>query len=400
MNILTISLDPPPPSRRNLRIFEISKKLSEKGHEVHLLSPSYSRPTKTWKYENLFVHEVGSLGLPLRRLTEWIERVNFIIRGIFVARNIIKNYDIKVIHGWNLYCNLIGYFSSKLTNTPLFIDMTDFFTVSAKTVNVPLPSFLFPILQDLEMKKIPSHAKKVFVVSELMKKKLVEFGVNEKNVRVYPDGVEIERFDPDISGEKIREKYNLGDNFTFIFHGGIEYHDGFDILLKSATKLLQRHQNIKILVVGGGREYFEKMKTLSRELKIDDSIIFTGWCKFEEVPEYISASNVGVLPLRSTLTTECITTFKLLEYLSMSKPVIATNLSTISTLIKKGKCGIIVEQDDVESLYAGLEYAYSLDKSSLEKMGENGRKLIEREYKWDDIIEQEIQHYNELSSDS
>ena len=125
---------------------------------------------------------------------------------------------------------------------------------------------------------------------------------------------------------------------------------------------------------------------------MSSAVIFTGWVPHSQVPEYIAAADIGVMPLRSTLQTNCYLSFKLFEYWSMGKPVVVSGVDSISIVARNNESAVVVRPDDVRSLSDALTKALE-DPKSLKYMGENGRKLVETTYNWDRLMGQESNLY-------
>jgi glycosyltransferase involved in cell wall biosynthesis len=73
---------------------------------------------------------------------------------------------------------------------------------------------------------------------------------------------------------------------------------------------------------------------------------------------------------------------KTLEYLAAGKPIIATNIPFHQKIFNISNCGILVESANPEVLADGITSAYKKRKH-LEKIGLEGRKIVERFYTWE-----------------
>ena len=72
------------------------------------------------------------------------------------------------------------------------------------------------------------------------------------------------------------------------------------------------------------------------------------------------------------------------EALLMERPVIATNTGGISEIIEDGRCGFLVEEGDSETIIEKILYLIENEKNA-SRMGQYGRKLMERKFSWNDI---------------
>lgn len=393
MNIALVVEAPfPPVSRANLRLHRLGLALANRGYRTHMVSPSFY-PHSRERGSHSKIHVVQHVGLAAFLYSSFIRIFATLfnaITSVIALVGLHKSTNLHVMHAWHPMAGLAVVLAGRLTRTRVFLDWTDFYSDIVRYES----KWLTPIAQRIE-RFILSNSDRVFTVSEEMKKALVEVGALSNKIYVVPDGVDCEVFNPKVDGSAIRRKYVLGDSPTIIFHGDVKPIDGVDVLVKAFALVVKRLPNAKLLIVGGGREYFRKVVRLTEKLGVNSSVIFTGWVQHEKVPEHIAAADVGVMPLRSTLETNCYLSFKLFEYWAMGKPVVASRVKAISKIIKNDVNGVLVEPEDVESLAEALVVVLS-DRNKAGFMSENGRRLVEEKYNWNTLMEEEARLYKEL----
>jgi glycosyltransferase involved in cell wall biosynthesis len=103
----------------------------------------------------------------------------------------------------------------------------------------------------------------------------------------------------------------------------------FSGLKEVAQSLLEAPAtNIKLMVVGDGDLYAPLLKMVTHG-NAGDKIILTGKVPFDEVPNYLAAADICLLPAYRNEIMMNIVPIKMYEYLAMGKPVIATSLPGI-----------------------------------------------------------------------
>ena len=185
----------------------------------------------------------------------------------------------------------------------------------------------------------------------------------------------------------------MSNSPTLIFHGDVKPIDGVDLLIKALPNVIQKIPNIKLIILGGGGKYYSYLKKLVKQNNLSNSIIWIGWIQHNLVPKYISMADIGVMPLRSSLQTNTYLSFKLFEYWASGKPVIVSKLKAISKIVKHNVNGVIINPENIEELSdAIISLASNPQLSS--NLGNNGRILVEKNFDWDVLMDQESEFYN------
>jgi glycosyltransferase involved in cell wall biosynthesis len=231
-------------------------------------------------------------------------------------------------------------------------------------------------------------ADQVVVVTDSLKNYMVEqYNVSEERVRVFSNGVNVEKFTPK---NKTECKHTLGlrDNKKYIgFVGNLAPWQGVDHLLKAFGLLLHETADCHLLIVGDGAERF-KLEVMAERLNINDYVTFTGFVPYTTVVEYINACEFCVAPLqlqqRNQLTG--VSPLKVFEYLACAKPVVASNLPDMR-FISDHNVGLLCDPANDRSLANHLATLLQLSASELHEMGMRARSLAVNNYSWDVIVD-------------
>lgn len=372
----------PPFSTGNVRMLKLGDAL-KKEFRVHLFVPAETpRSAKVFNHEGIIVHQYpgfgklirSPVGLPLRMLHV------LIAAGSIALTNASER--IHFIHAWNPIGGLTAAVAGALVSSPVFVDYTDVFSDFAKK---ELPLFV-PCLQFIE-EEVSRKSTRLITVSNAMKRTYVERGIDPRKIFVVPDGTDEKLFNPSVDGKGIRKRLGLGGRQVTIFIGDAKYSDGVDILARSFKQVAERKRYAKLLIVGQASNSRE-LRKLARDLNLEDSIVFVEPVKNTEIPQYIAAADVGVMPLRNTLNNNLYFSFKLFEYWATGKPVVVSRVETISTVVKNGKNGLLVEPENERELADALLLVLK-DPVKAKKMGAEGRKLVEKKFNWSSLMTKE-----------
>ena len=371
----------PPVSRANLRMYRLGLALSAKGHNVYVISPNQFLHLQKTVFKNLNAYLYPGFAFFLyRRFLRFFVRVSHIIISVIYLQRLNKRIRFDAIHAWNPIAGLASIIGGKIGRLTMFSDLTDFYSDIARYESI----MLMPLFRYIE-RTLLANSNMVFTVSEEMKEAFTNIYPASNKIKIVPDGVDPKMFDRKGDGNLVRLKYKLGKSPVIIFHGDIKLIDGVDVLVRAFPSVLKKMPDAKLLIVGGDGPLFEGLKDTVKDLKIESSVIFTGWVPYSEVPNYIAASDVGVMPLLSTLLSNCYLSFKLFEYWGMEKPVIVSKVKAISRIAPHGISSLHVIPGDVNDL-SNTIVKVLLDKKLAKLIGRNGRKNVEEIFDWNYLM--------------
>lgn len=185
--------------------------------------------------------------------------------------------------------------------------------------------FLQPIAREIEKKNNASSAK-VLTINEGLKEYSIAMGADPAKTEVLRAGVDFERFSK-ADGEKVRKRYGFSKDDTVLFFMGWLYDfSGLDEVARELAKA--DNDRIKMLVLGKG-ELWDKLNQIRDDEGLGDRLILEGWKPYDEVPNYVAAADICLLPAKRSKIMENIVPIKMYEYMAAGKAVLATGLSGI-----------------------------------------------------------------------
>ena len=146
------------------------------------------------------------------------------------------------------------------------------------------------------------------------------------------------------------EKYRAGDKWrgrrligvsdsdqVVLYMGSFFYFSGLAEVVQEFARL-SPSPNVKLALVGGG-ELDGELRSLVKDLQLDDQVLFTGFVGFDELPDYLAAADVLINPMQKSLVSDTALPNKVIQYLAASRPVVSTNLKG-ATLTFEGYSGL------------------------------------------------------------
>ncbi|MBI4287972.1 MAG: glycosyltransferase family 4 protein [Chloroflexi bacterium] len=138
--------------------------------------------------------------------------------------------------------------------------------------------------------------RKIVVYNALTKVALQErFGLIPGEIEVLPLAVDTDFFRPGVSGEWVREKYDIPrDRPLVLFLGSVGKQKGVHVLIAAVKEALQK-TDLYLMVAGNG-PFLETAKEMSRTMGLDNRVTFTGGVPEEDLPAFLNACDIFVNP--------------------------------------------------------------------------------------------------------
>lgn len=250
------------------------------------------------------------------------------------------------------------------------------------------PSTLKRYRKKLMEEFVLGNVNGLIAITESIKKALLERSISDKKVAVIRDGFDISRFDLSLKKQDALKRLNLPfsvDMPILIYTGHLYPWKGVSTLVNAMPFVVDKIKQIKLLIVGGTpHEYdLQQMKKLASKVQISNSIFFTGYFPPTQIPLYLKASDIAIIPLTDTKIGRYYTSpLKLFEYMGASVPIIASNLDSLAEILEDGKTAVLVEAENPVSLANGILKLLKNPEKAKE-LSENAYRLS-KQYSWDE----------------
>ena len=145
-------------------------------------------------------------------------------------------------------------------------------------------SFLHRFLREVKFKLILKNSKKTILSSQDSKNTLLKFyKTSLSKIQIVPFVSIIDKSDFNTS---ILADFKLIEGQYFLVSNQFHAHKNFEVVLKAFSKL-PKNTKLKLVITGGKSEknanYFNRIQQLSKSLKLEDRIVFTGFISREDV---------------------------------------------------------------------------------------------------------------------
>jgi glycosyltransferase involved in cell wall biosynthesis len=273
--------------------------------------------------------------------------------------------------------SLAGALVARLSGKPLFLEYNGPESFKGRYWNsTPLRGRL-AACEDAAL----AAATRIFVVSEVDRRSLVQRGIEPERIVVNPNGVDAERFALG-GGAEIRTRHGIANDFVIGFLGTFGPWHGAPVLARAFVDVADRLPRAHLFLVGDGPELETTLEIL-RCAGIEARTTVPGQVRPSEVPAYLDACDLLVsphVPLPDGVEFFGSPT-KLFEYMAAGKAIIASRLGQIGDVLAHGKTGWLVRPGDVAGL---AEAIVSLAEAPRvrEELGAQARRQAVDRHSW------------------
>jgi len=357
-------------------IYELSRRLLELAHEVTVITPEFDHMKDRENIDGIEVYRFPSL-------LKFPASIPQNVIHFYVLLKRIKP-DVVNMH-YMLPTGIGAAIVCKTLHTPAVL------SVIGQDIYDPIhPTrrIYYPL-----MKWIMSNVKRITCISSFVMQRAIELGAPPSRTEVVPFGVDVDMFNPQISGKCIREKYGLADEPIVLAVQRLSPRKAVEYLIQAVPHVLEKVPETTFLIVDGGQR-LRRLKDLAEELKVKDRIVFVGSAPRSALPKYYAAADIFVLHSRFEALG-----LVLLEAMSSGKPVVTTRVGGTTDIVEPGKTGFLVEPKNPIELARAITTLLK-NKQLRNKMGDEARKKVTKYFSWESVTHKMLKIYKETTSEA
>jgi glycosyltransferase involved in cell wall biosynthesis len=393
MRIAFVTFEFPPRINGGAGIYAdmITRELSSLGHEVTIFTPRFDREKMDRDIGSIRVSPVFvRRSRPMHALQFWMR----LPEGIKREETNEGEFDIVHINGISYW-----FIHRKLTQSPHVITIHHLSKDAARSGDLSWTSRVRDfhgenglLMTFLERRAVAS-VNRIIADSDYTRRRLIEeYRIEPAIVTTIRCG--ISHVDHPLTANEInamRRGLCLPNKPLILFVGRInDPRKGLDILLKAFKLVLQKIDSMLIIVGKGDKT---RISELEHELRIENSIIHTGYVDNMILHQLYSICDVYVCPSRLEgfgLT--------LLEAMNAGNPVIASATGAIPEIVKDRENGLLFAKDDYNELANGI--IEILTNENLRNALVRGGIETANSYDWHSAAEQTIDLFNAVIQES
>lgn len=391
MHILLIhqafaALDEPGGTRHH----ELARFLVQRGYRVTVItSPiSYLTGMTSSSTSNVAQEEIDGITI-IRAYTydalhkSFLHRVfaflSFMISSFFAG---LRVREVDVVWGTSppIFQGLTAWALAHIKGAAFLFEVRDLWPDFAIAVGVLKNPILIAIAFWLEH-FLYSQADEMVVNSPGYIDHVKECGA--RSVTLVPNGADPQMFNPFNYGTKFRRANHLREKFVVMYAGAHGMSNDLNVLL-DAAKLLERNNEIQIVLLGDGKEKFN-LQAYAVQIGLRN-VLFLPAVPKTEMATALAGSDACVAILKPI--DEYKTTYpnKVFDYMAAGRPVVLAIDGVIREVVVAANCGVTPTPGDAQSLAEAIA-SLAANRDRAVEMGINGRRYLEENFSREGIAD-------------
>ncbi|UCE67742.1 MAG: glycosyltransferase family 4 protein [Candidatus Zixiibacteriota bacterium] len=327
-----------------------------------------------WLREQLLKYDIHTEIIPSQR--SW--NISFLFKLIQYCRK----HKIGLIHSHLFGANLYACIAAGILRIPIVATFHNELLLHGKSEKyLSLKSFF-----------IRRFASKIVFVADFMKDDYinkVRFP-GKKALTIY-NGLDMDLATNDLDISALKAELCVNESDLLVGHiANFRVPKGHKFLIAAAGLVCKELKNVKFLLIGdeGDGSLKGEIQDLIIKMDLTDNIRLLGFR--DDIPKLLNLMDVFVLSSISEGLP-----LSVIEAMSASKPVVATDVGGLPEIVIPGKTGYLVKAGNADALAEKLAILLN-DQPLREQMGNQGRKAVEKKFSLDAMIEKYQELYAEL----
>jgi len=238
-------------------------------------------------------------------------------------------------------------------------------------------------------------ARKIICASGAVRKRLLEFGVDESKCVVIHNSILEQGSSDKPDSKSVRPSLDVPEDAPLVgIIGQITSWKGQAVFVEAAPAVLREFPSARFVIVGDtmsphDREYKESIERLIEKEGLGGKVMLAGFRK--DIPSVMGSLDIVV---HASVRPDALPTV-ILEAMFMGKPVVATSVGGVPEIIEDGLSGLIVPPADPGALSKAVLRLLA-DRALRERMGAQGRKTLLEKFRPEDYLKKVLGVYGQL----
>ncbi len=358
-------------------LYQMIERIPQDSFDFLFITPHPPKNTDSFPFR---IIKCPSMGLPM--YSEYRIALPFLKRSLqeeldafdpdvvhFTTPSFLGNYarDYAKNRGIPLFSTYHSHFHS-------YLEYYFGFLPGGHKAIIPIANRLLKIYRDCDLTLVPSKAMKDF---------LLDWGVEEHQLKIWKRGVSQKQFNPASRDESWRRSIGLEGKKSILFVSRLVKYKSIDTLADTYQLFKERNNNVQFVITGDGpdAEYLKE--------KMPDAV-FTGKKTEEELAMIYASNDIFMFPSVTETFGNVV-----LEALASGLPVVAAAEGGPLDIVNDHENGFLVKPRDAEAFYQKLNHLVEDDELRA-KMSRSATEYAGTQ-SWDNIVDQLFSLYHSHS---
>ena len=277
-------------------------------------------------------------------------------RAVKQIEEYIREDGIDLVHTHGYKADLYGFLAAWRSGKPVVATCHNWVGGTAALG-------IYNHLDRLALKRFDALA----AVSDAVAQRLIDSGVPAEKIKTIPNGIDVHAFE---QGRPLAD-IGIGKGKVVGMVARLDLQKGFEYLLRAVRQLRDSFPDLQVVIAGDGPDRLA-IENMIREFGLQSSVILSG--QQTDMPGIYAGMDIFVLPsLNEGLP------MTVLEAMASSRPVIATRIGAIPSVITDQENGLLVDPGDTDGLRNSIASLLS-DPDRCRQMGMRAHDWVSKHY--------------------
>ncbi len=195
-----------------------------------------------------------------------------------------------------------------------------------------------------------AYADHVITVGWPFEQLLLQRGVPAEKITIILNSADPDLFPASCGNRREKQVFDESHPMILMYHGTIASRNGLDIAIRALALARQVVPHVRLDIKGRG-EFIPILKQLAQELGVGEHLVFSEPCQPEELVDFVTHGDVGIIPYRNDGFMEMVLPTKAYEFAWMHRPIIASDTRAIRSMFRPES--IVLCDDSSPASFAG-----------------------------------------------
>lgn len=244
-------------------------------------------------------------------------------------RALVRDLHIDVVHAHGYKADVYAFLALRRAGIPLV-------STCHTWLDTDLKVRTYGILDRLVLRRFAAIA----VVSEALRTTLLHAGFSPAKLHLIPNGIDVTPFQQAVA--QAEKTARPESPFRIGLIGRLSHEKGIDLFLQVAAVVLRQYPEAQFLIAGDGPERAH-LEALASDLGLSHTVRFLG--RSDTMPQLLASLDLVVSASRQEGLPIAI-----LEAMASARPIVATTVGEIPTVLDNGRAGMLVAPENSKAL--------------------------------------------------